>query len=186
MGKITEGFKRVDEILIPELRTGNISLILDSYDDLYSDFDPRGYSERSLSADFLSECKRAARDKGTRLELRLMVPQDQRNLKDEMKIRKRLKTHFCKHAEENHNEIVKIKKEGALWFFAGVCLMMASVFFYGKQEFFLKLIEVMIVPAAWFMFWEGLGKIFISTKEKQPDYQFYKKMADSQIYFLSY
>ena len=45
------------------LREGNISLILDSYNDMFSDFDPRSFSERALSDDFLSECKRAARDK---------------------------------------------------------------------------------------------------------------------------
>ena len=36
-----------------ELREGNISLVLDSYDDLFSDFDPRDYSQKALSDDFL-------------------------------------------------------------------------------------------------------------------------------------
>ncbi|MBI2151367.1 hypothetical protein HYU21_01420, partial [Candidatus Woesearchaeota archaeon] len=36
-----------------EVREGNISLVLDSYDDIFSDFDPRDYSEKALSEDFL-------------------------------------------------------------------------------------------------------------------------------------
>ena len=39
------------------LKEGNISLILDSYDDIFSDFDQRDFSERSLSDDFLIECR---------------------------------------------------------------------------------------------------------------------------------
>lgn len=56
-------------------RQGNISLILDSYDDIFSDFDPRPFSEKALSDDFLVECKRAARDKDRSVvELKLLVP----------------------------------------------------------------------------------------------------------------
>ncbi|NYT12918.1 MAG: hypothetical protein GKC01_00225, partial [Candidatus Methanofastidiosa archaeon] len=63
------------------LREKNISLILDSYDDLFSDFDPRPYSVRGLSDDFLIECRRAVRGIKTEspvLELRLLVPKNKR------------------------------------------------------------------------------------------------------------
>jgi len=184
--KSGEHFKSVEEILETQMRAGNISLILDSYDDIFSDFDPRGYSERALSDDFLIECKKAARDKGHKLELRLMIPKHLRNLKEELKIRQRLKSHFKKHAEEKHKEILEMKREGAIWFAIGTVLMLVSAFFYGRTDFFFRLLEVMIVPAAWFMFWEGLEKIFISPRNNEPDYTFYKKMANCQIYFFSY
>jgi hypothetical protein len=181
-----EEFKSVEDILGKNIKEGNISLILDGYDDIFSDFDPRPYSERALSDDFLSECKKASRDKEEKLELRVMVPGNKRNYKDELKIRKRLKNHFQRHYVENQDEIKKMKREGANWFIVGVCLMLLSTFLYGNQGFIYKLLEVMLVPAAWFMFWEGLDKIFISSREKEPDYEFYKKMAHCQIYFLSY
>ena len=73
-----------------EVREGNISLVLDSYNDIFSDFDPRDYSEKALSEDFLSECKRAARDKENHIELRLLIPIKKRNSTHENKIRKRL------------------------------------------------------------------------------------------------
>ena len=59
-----------------DLREGNISLILDDYNDLFSDFDPRHYSERALSDDFLAESKRASRDKPAgSLEVKFLVPE---------------------------------------------------------------------------------------------------------------
>jgi len=75
--------KKID--MITNLREGNISLILDSYDDIFSDFDPGDYSERALSDDFLSECKKAAVNKEERLELRFLVPKTKRDYKEKIK-----------------------------------------------------------------------------------------------------
>lgn len=40
------------------LEMSEISIWLDNYDDIFSDFDPRPYSQRSLSDDFLAEAKK--------------------------------------------------------------------------------------------------------------------------------
>ena len=73
------------------LKQSNISLILDSYEDIFSSFDARPYSEKALSVDFLAECKNAVRDKGEfEIEMRLLMPKDKRNLKQETIIKKRI------------------------------------------------------------------------------------------------
>src|SRR3989344_8520573 len=97
-------FKEKNPGKVSNLREGNISLILDSYDDIFSDFDPRDYSEKSLSDDFLVECKKAAIDKNDKLELRFLVPKQKRNLIEEVLIKKRLKEHFQKHFKEKKEE----------------------------------------------------------------------------------
>jgi hypothetical protein len=116
----------------------------------------------------------------------LLIPKKSRNIRDEIKIRKRLKEHFHRHFIEKKEEIRNLKREGAIWFFVGTCLMLLSAFIYGKTDFIFKLFEVMLVPAGWFMFWEGLDKIFIAPKDKEPDYHFYRKMAHCQIFFFNY
>ena len=47
----------------------DIPLVLDSYDDIFSDFDPRPYSERAMSGDFLLECKKASAEKKKKIHL---------------------------------------------------------------------------------------------------------------------
>src|SRR3989338_5447495 len=75
-----------------------ISLWLDTYDDIFSDFDPRHYSERALSDDFLIEAKKASLDKeGGHIELQFLVPQKIRNVKHESIIKQRLRAHFQRH-----------------------------------------------------------------------------------------
>ena len=175
--------KQKEEII---LREGNISLILDSYDDIFSDFDPRPYTVKQLSDDFLTECKKASVDKDKELELRFLVPKHKRNTNHEYEIRKRLRTHFQKHYKEKEEEIKGIKKEGLVWFFLGAVVMLMSTYVYKFPGFLFEFIFVISQPAGWFFFWEGLGKIFKDAVQKKPDYEFYRKMSKSRIYFLDY
>ena len=169
-----------------DLREGNISLVLNSYNDLFSDFDPRKYSERALSDDFLIECKRAARDKDIGVELRLLIPRKKRNLKDEEEINRRLKNHFHKHFKEKESEIKSIKREGILWCILGTIFILIAAFLFTKKGYLFNVLVVLLEPAGWFSFWEGLGKIFIVSKERNPDFDFYKKMSSAEISFNNY
>lgn len=168
------------------LREGNISLILDSYDDIFSDFDPRPYTHKALSDDFLAECKRASVDKKKEFELRFMVPKHKRKTNDEYEVRKRLRNHFQKHFKEKEKEIKEIKRDGLIWFFIGAIVMIAATFLYKYEGFLFNLLFIIAEPAGWFFFWEGLGKIFKDAGQKKPNYEFYKKMSKANIYFLDY
>jgi len=169
-----------------EVKDKNIGLILDAYQDLFSDFDPRDFSQKAISDDFLIECKRATIDREEGFELNLLLPNEKRNFSDEIKIKKRLKLHFQKHYHEKEAEIKKIKKEGISWFIIGGLVMFGATFLYEREEFFFRFLMIMSEPAGWFLFWEGLDKIFIDAKEKMIDYLFYKRMANAQINFKDY
>ncbi|MDD5192085.1 MAG: hypothetical protein PHH54_01345 [Candidatus Nanoarchaeia archaeon] len=168
------------------LRKGNIGLILDSYDDIFSDFDPRPYNVRALSDDFLLECKKASVDKNKELELRFLIPKHNRNTSDEYEIRKRLRNHFQKHFKEKETEIKEIKRDGLIWFFLGAVIMIAATFLYKLPGFLFNLLFIITEPAGWFFFWEGLNKIFKDANQKKPEYDFYRKMSKAHIYFLDY
>ena len=169
-----------------------ISLWLDEYNDIFSDFDPRLYSEKALSDDFLSELKRATVDttKG-KIELNLLIPQNKRSFNEEKVIKKRLREHFKKHENSLKQEVKEIKNTGLKFALAGVIIMIAATYISVVAEnkissFLYHLIIVLLEPAGWFTFWEGLYQIFFTHKEKQPNLEFYKKMAECGIYFHSY
>lgn len=180
--------KKGEEKIKTNLREGNISIILDSYDDIFSDFDPREYSEKALSDDFLIECKKASKDKKSGAGLRFFAPKEKRNLKHEQMIKRRLREHFQKHFKEKELEIKRIKREGFVWFILGAVIMIGGTFLYPVRDrgFLYTLAFIMSEPASWFFFWEGLGKIFITSKRELPDYEFYKKMSRVPIDFHDY
>ena len=67
------------------LQMSEISLWLDTYDDIFSDFDPRPYSQREMSEDFLKEIsRRYLEGKHGRFEVHFTIPSSERDLKAEM------------------------------------------------------------------------------------------------------
>ncbi|MFH1210697.1 MAG: hypothetical protein V1645_02160 [archaeon] len=172
-----------DEVL---LREGNISLVLDSYDDIFSDFDPRPYDQKALSDDFLLECKRAAEGKKAEVELRLLIPKHRRNTDAELKIRKRLRNHFQKHSKEKEEEKRRIRRKGIILFIIGSILILATTLVYQKEGFLYTLLIVILEPAGWFTIWTAFERIFIDSNEKVPDLGFYKVMSKTKVNFYSY
>ncbi len=185
---VKEGAEELIEETGDVIKEANISLIIERYEDIFSSFDPRDYNERALSDDFLIECKRAARDKKGGIELRLLVPKALRNFRDELKIKKRLLHHFKHHHELEDQKIKKIIKEGVLWFGIGTVFILTTSWLHAKDtlNFGLTVLRTMLEPAGWFSFWEGLGKVFIVSKEHAGNYIFYKKMSKVEINFLEY
>ncbi len=171
-------------------RFSQISLWLDSYTNIFSDFDPRPYSQRALSHDFLSEIKRASSDKesGT-LELSFLIDRKKRDHNLESTIRRRLKAHFKHHVELLKKEKDKTIIRGLLFSMVGVVLMFATtivIFRYEKNSSIItSFLIVLLEPAGWFSFWEGLNTIFFESKSVNPELAFYRKMMNASITFIS-
>ncbi len=170
------------------LQMSEISLILDTYDDIFSDFDPRHYSQRALSDDFLQEIKRASRDKPTgTIEIKFMMPAHLRSREQENIIARRLHEHFHKHYLKEQEEIKRIKREGLLLAGLGVLFLFISAYLYTLSEkLFIYLLIVIFEPAGWFSVWTGLDQWYYTAKSKKPDAAFYEKMSKADISFVGY
>ncbi len=171
-----------------KFKEANISLIIDNYEDIFSDFDPRPFGERALSDDFLQECKRAARDKSEeQLELRILIPKVERKLKEEWKIKKRIKEHFAHHFKKEENKRDKIKRSGIKWVILGTAVLLCILLGIVKldQTILGSILPILEVPS-WFLIWEGMGKILIESKKIQPEYEFYRKMSKAEVNFTEF
>jgi len=171
------------------LKMSEVSLILDTYDDIFSDFDPRPYNQRALSDDMLVELKRATREGSSGvIEIKFLVPLHSRDLNYETLIKKRLKDHFRKHYTFESSEIDRTKKSGLIVAAAGLTLSIlgAVLLPHSFENVFYNIIIVLIEPAAWFAIWNGFDLIFNSWKVRVPDMEFYNKMTKSNITFIPY
>ena len=172
------------------LKMSNIPLWLDAYDDIFSDFDSRPYSQRALSDDFLAEAKRASRDKVSgKIELQLLMPNKKRDKKLEDLIKRRLRGHFTKHFKMLSNEKKKIVNLGLSFFTVSIFIMFFTtliLFRYQQTSMFFTFLSVLLEPAGWFLFWEGLNTTIFGSKELDSDLAFYKKMTNCEVTFWSY
>ena len=170
------------------LEMSEVSLWLDNYDDIFSDFDPRPYSQRSLSDDFLNEAKKASRDKADKLELRLLVSQDKRDPKIDITVKKRLRDHFNKHAHLLKEEIKKTKRNSLTMVLIGLFLMLSASYVNSLElnTLLYSFLFVLLEPAGWFMTWFGLDGLFYASQRSKTEYDFYRKMSKCEIEFSSY
>jgi len=167
-----------------------IPLQLDSYQDIFSDFDARPYAKRALSEDFLSELKKASWDKEAgEMELKLLVPSAKRNLHDEAIIKGRLREHFGKHYTRIKKQIKqKVIIQGLIFTALGLALMAIATFMeftYSQKTFYSSLSIIVMQPAGWFLFWEGLNLAIFESKKANPDLEFHDKMYRCRIKFIS-
>lgn len=166
-----------------------IRLMLEDYDDIFSDFDPRPYAEKALSVDFLEELKRASIDKGLgNIYIRLIIPKKKKSESSEHIIKRRLHEHFKKHHNILHKEINSVIQRGVSFAVVGIILMFiaAYILFKNNQTLIISFLIILFEPAGWFLFWEGLNQAIFESKNKKPDESFYHKMAKSEIDFVSY
>jgi hypothetical protein len=171
------------------LKEGNVSLVLDKYQDLFSDFDARPLQQKSLSVDFLEETKRAIIDKKGKLQMNLFMPKKLRNFKDETTIKKRLSEHFRRHKELENKEYKKLISKGIKFVTFGVIVMFLAsliLFKYSEGSIFTSFLVVFLEPAGWFLFWEGLDLVIFDAKKMTKNRTFYNRMSEAEIVFSSY
>ncbi|MBI4210609.1 MAG: hypothetical protein HY544_03840 [Candidatus Diapherotrites archaeon] len=171
------------------LAKSEISLLLDNYDDIFSSFDPRPYSERSLSVDFLDEARRATVEaKLGSMQLRLMIPKSQRSTEHEATIKKRLRAHFKKHLGQLEAQKAGTFRNGALLTLAGFAILLAATYISAKWDAGLgaSFMLVILEPSGWFTIWTGMEMAFYKSHKEKRELEFYGKMSRAEIIFVEY
>lgn len=173
-----------------ELPLHGITIWLDSYDDLFSDFDPREYDHRSLSDDFLSEVRKIIREDDEphdNQELHLLIPANIRNSKTEELITHRLHSYFRSNAQSIKKEISEIWRRGILVSVTGAFFLLCAGYISWLHPAILPLHFLMVTlePAGWFFIWNGYDNIVNVMRRKNPDLSFNLKMTRNKILFKS-
>jgi len=171
------------------LQVSEVSLWLYGYDDIFSDFDPRPYSQRAVSEDFLVEARKISKEKKSgQLQLTFSVPGKSRDAEKEKTIKRRLKDHFKKHAETSRNEASADLRKGMLIAGLGLVFMFSSAIIRTVLTIGLwhNLLMVLLEPSGWFMAWYGFDKLIEIFRKSKPEVSFYERMAASEIDFISY
>lgn len=179
----------IEEIKESEHSKRQVSIWLDSYEDLFSDFDPRPYSERSLSDDFIAELKKVCREDEYDIgDLRLLIPKKNQNPADENTITRRLHTYFKQgHSFLSHR--LKTTRIRAIFIaFAGMAMILLASYLSGIRSgnYIWKVLFVLFEPAGWFFAWTGLDDLFFSARKRGAEAEFFSKMAITRVHFAGF
>lgn len=166
-----------------------INLWISEYDDFFSDFDPSPYAKRTLSEDFLYELKRISNQtKFTHLDIAILVPEKIRNNGINKIVKKRLWDYFSQQYASSHLKKKKLIISGIIFFLTGSVFMLTSTFLtrYENFAFFVHFFIVLLELVGWFSIWQALDILIFETKELNVELEFYDKLNESEIKFLSY
>ncbi|MFA6027421.1 MAG: hypothetical protein WC752_00645 [Patescibacteria group bacterium] len=166
-----------------------IKIITDSYDDIFSDFDPRPFNVRELSEDFLRELKRASLQKDEcGLLLTIMVPKAKRKIKEEDVIRKRIASYIGDNCKLIKRDIANFRIKGLIFLVIGLAMMMSASYIATLESklIYIQFLFVLLEPTGWFTTWQGLEHLTDKIILKRKDLAFYRKMANCTIRFISY
>lgn len=173
-------------------KSDEISIWLDTYEDIFSDFDPRPYTNRSLSDEFISELKKASKVKtASRIVLRFFIAENKRNLREEELIKARLIEYFKRHTEMMRKEIRRVKGRSYTMLGIGAALFICGTYLHAlRADSFLRNLGIVLTePGGWFLTWTGLEKLFglhWSDGNKKSELYFFKQMSNCTIEFLEY
>jgi len=157
-------------------------IALDTYDDIFSDFDPSPYETRLLSDDFLNELRRRYAERGRgEFVVNFTLPKSVRSEKTEALIKKRIKDYFrakLKTVEKDRKESVK---KGILRFAAGLAISLGILFVPGLET--IPLITILSV-LTWFLLWTGYDHLFETSHRLRRRKAFYEKFLKAEYKFV--
>ncbi len=167
-----------------------LHIALDTYDDIFSDFDPSAYSHRVLSDDFLKEIqKRYAETKYGDIELKFSIPSARRSIKTETLIKKRLNEYFQNQINLLDIEISNRKRTGSIYFFTGFFVLLSLFIVYSLDKFLSsharEIITLILTPLGWFGMWEGLNLLIQAPIKYEDQKKFYLKFSKANYIFIN-
>jgi len=164
-----------------------ISIAIDSWDDVFSDFDPSPLEHRILSEDFISELKKRHRE--TKLGNFIITIYAPISLKDEVSERlvtKRLKQYFKFTQLSIQKEINGSRAKGSIFVLCGIfflALLTFVAYFKMIDTLALELVSILLMPLGWFGIWEGFSHIIETPPLLKQDLEMFEKMNKATFKF---
>lgn len=168
--------------------TLDLSLWLDDYDDIYSDFDSRNYLKRRISTDFIEELQVALKNKKEEInDLVLLLPAEKRDPLTEPKISESLKSYF-------HRQEIIFKQRFESSFKKGIFLLVVALFlmvvnsvisFKLQNSLLSSIIRIILEPSGWFLIWVSFDMLYYDLKELKVQKRFFQELSELKIYFQS-
>ncbi len=157
-------------------------IALDTYDDIFSDFDSSPYATRVLSDDFLQELrKRYAETQTGDLVVNFTLPSSLRSEKTESLVRKRLKDYFKAQRMETAKAIRNIRRKGFVRVFFGALALLPMVF---SPEQIVMPLSTLLSVLSWYFLWSGFDNLLEVPTRLSSEKQFFEKFVKAKYNFV--
>lgn len=164
-----------------------ISIAIDSWDDVFSDFDPSPLAERVLSEDFLFELKKRYREtQRGNFVITIYAPASLKDESSERIVIRRLRQYFKYRYLSLTKNVRSLRAKGGLFIFLGIMALGGmTLVTYAKvlSELTLELVGIILVPLGWFGIWEGFSKMIDPAPKLTDEKEIFDKLSKAVIKF---
>ncbi len=164
-----------------------ISIAIDSWDDVFSDFDPSPIDHRILSEDFLSELKKRYREtQRGEFVITIYAPAVLKDEVTERLVNKRLKQYFKFRHLALQKEIALAIRKGSLFVVGGIAFLSSLTmltYFQMLDKLTLELLAIILMPLGWFGIWEGFSRIIEPAPLLKQDLELFAKLSKAAFKF---
>ena len=164
-----------------------ISIAIDTWDDVFSDFDPRPIKDRMLSEDFIVELKKRYREtKKGDFVIEILAPVDLCNPNTERSVIQRLKRDFKHRSLQKRKELSKLRRRGTVFVLFGIFFLTAlTLLTYYKvvSKLAIEILGIIFMPLGWFGIWEGFSKIVDPSRVSIQEEIIFDKLSRASIKF---
>jgi len=165
------------------LRMRDISIVIDTYEDIFSDFDPRSYSERRVSKDFLEELRLACRENPEGApQVRIVVPDKLRNEEVETVIVGRLNAHFQREIKRLDSEAKEMRLGGIK--FMAISAPLLLVYSVLEQYSFLKPLGELLAFCGYVLGFAGSDNLFFKYYPLKKERELMERMERAEFIFI--
>ena len=164
-----------------------IAIVIDTWDDVFSDFDPRPLNQRTVSGDFVDALKKRYQEtrKGD-LTITIYVPQSLRNLESEKMVSQRLKKHFRLIFLQKKKDLMHRRLRGFIFVCIGISalsFLTLATYFKFLSKLAIEISAIILMPLGWFGFWEGLSKLVDTSPASIREEKFFEKLSKTSYRF---
>jgi hypothetical protein len=164
-----------------------ISIAIDSWDDVFSDFDPSPLEQRILSEDFLLELRKRYREtqRGNYI-ITIYAPIALKDDASERIVIKRLKQYFRFRHLATVKEINDVRRKGTLFVFFGIIFLstLTLIAYYKMLSLLaLELLGIVLMPLGWFGIWEGFSRITEAPPLLKQDLELFGRLSKAAYKF---
>jgi len=164
-----------------------VDIAIDTWDDIFSDFDPSPLNERTLSEDFIVELRKRYREtrKGS-FAVTIYAPTSLKDAKSESTVIQRLKRHFQHRSMQRQKEIARIRIKGVIFVLFGICFLTfltLAAYFKIFNNLAIDILGIVVMPLGWFGIWEGFSKVVDTSPKFIQEEILFDKLSKAQYRF---
>jgi hypothetical protein len=164
-----------------------ISIAIDSWDDVFSDFDPSPLEQRILSEDFLFELKKRYHEtqRGNYI-ITIYAPLSLRDEASERIVNKRLRQYFKFRHLAIKKEINEARRRGIIFIIVGMFFLSnltMITYFKMLRSLIIDLLSIVVMPLGWFCVWEGFSRLLEPSPLLKQDLELFGKLAKAVFKF---